>query len=59
MVKWPLTMPLPIRAEIFDEWTRKRKEAYEHSIENFIGTVKLPVGLVSVARVSASIGPTQ
>jgi hydroxymethylglutaryl-CoA reductase (NADPH) len=41
-----------IRAELLDEWTEKRKEAYEHSIEGFIGTVKMPVGLAGPLRVN-------
>ncbi len=41
-----------IRAELFDEWTQRRKDAYEHSIENFIGTVKLPVGLAGPLRIN-------
>src|SRR5215212_8490380 len=41
-----------IQAEIFDQWTQQRKDAYEHSIENFIGTVKLPVGLAGPLRIN-------
>src|SRR5258706_170333 len=41
-----------MRTEICDEWTQKRKDAYEQSIENFIGTVKLPVGLAGPLRIN-------
>src|SRR5688572_12759141 len=41
-----------IRGELLDEWTEKRKEAYEHNIEGFIGTVKMPVGLAGPLRVN-------
>src|SRR5687768_10930742 len=41
-----------IRGELFDEWTQQRREAYEHNIEGFIGTVKLPVGLAGPLRVN-------
>jgi hydroxymethylglutaryl-CoA reductase (NADPH) len=34
-----------VRPQLLDDWTNQRKNVYEHNIENFIGTVKLPVGL--------------
>jgi hydroxymethylglutaryl-CoA reductase (NADPH) len=41
-----------IRSDLLDEWTAKRKEVYEHNIEGFIGTVKVPVGLAGPLRVN-------
>ena len=44
--------PDPIKALLFDDWTDQHKKTYEHSIENFIGTVKLPVGLAGPLRIN-------
>lgn len=41
-----------VRAEIDDPWTDARMERYQHNIENFIGTVKLPVGIAGPLRVN-------
>ncbi len=41
-----------LRPDLLAEWTTKRKEAYEHNIEGFIGTVKMPVGLAGPLRVN-------
>src|SRR5687767_2083967 len=40
------------RGELLDEWTVARKDSYEHNIEGFIGTVKMPVGLAGPLRVN-------
>jgi len=41
-----------VREELLDEWTEKRKDSYQHNIENFVGTVKLPVGLAGPLRIN-------
>jgi hydroxymethylglutaryl-CoA reductase (NADPH) len=41
-----------VRPELLDDWTNQRKEFYGHNIENFIGTVKLPVGLAGPLRIN-------
>ena len=40
------------RAELLDPWTCERMERYERNVENFIGCVKLPVGLAGPLRVN-------
>jgi hydroxymethylglutaryl-CoA reductase (NADPH) len=40
------------RDSLFDPQTRDQAEAYQHNIENFIGTVKVPVGLAGPLRVN-------
>jgi len=37
---------------LLDEQTLELKEAYQHNIENFIGTVKVPIGLAGPLRVN-------
>jgi len=41
-----------IKELLLDDWTDHRKKTYEHNIENFIGTVKLPVGLAGPLRIN-------
>lgn len=41
-----------IREQLFDEQTARQMEQYQHNIENFIGTVKLPVGVAGPLRVN-------
>jgi hydroxymethylglutaryl-CoA reductase (NADPH) len=40
------------RAELFDDHSAATMESYRHNIENFIGTVKLPIGLAGPLRVN-------
>jgi hydroxymethylglutaryl-CoA reductase (NADPH) len=40
------------RSELLDETTSARASAYDHNIENFVGTVKVPVGLAGPLRVN-------
>ncbi len=47
-----LGAPADCRAQLLDEQTVGQMDAYRHSIENFIGTVKLPVGLAGPLRVN-------
>jgi hydroxymethylglutaryl-CoA reductase (NADPH) len=51
--RWALLKHAPgARAEIADEVTLDRHELFSRNIENFIGTVKLPVGLAGPLRVN-------
>ena len=38
--------------ELCDTWTRERMDRYAHNIENFVGTVKLPIGIAGPLRVN-------
>jgi hydroxymethylglutaryl-CoA reductase (NADPH) len=44
--------PEGVREELADERTLAYSEHYENNIENFVGTVKLPVGLIGPLRVN-------
>lgn len=51
--RWALLKHAPAaRAEIADDATLTRHEIFSRNIENFIGTVKLPVGLAGPLRVN-------
>ncbi|MCQ8179751.1 hydroxymethylglutaryl-CoA reductase [Methylomonas sp. SURF-1] len=41
-----------IQAQLLDPQTEQQYRSYQHNIENFIGTVKVPVGLVGPLRVN-------
>jgi hydroxymethylglutaryl-CoA reductase (NADPH) len=51
--RWQLpSMPVAARAELADARTLEQRERYARNIENFIGTVKVPVGLAGPLRVN-------
>ncbi|MBD2314184.1 hydroxymethylglutaryl-CoA reductase [Desertifilum sp. FACHB-1129] len=51
--QWQLLQVSPeTQANLLDEQTRSHLASYHHHIENFIGTVKLPVGLAGPLRVN-------
>ena len=51
--RWMLPgLPSSSRAELADARTLEQREAYTGAIENFIGTVKVPVGLAGPLRVN-------
>lgn len=51
--RWQLLgQPQAVRAEVQDPWTTAQMERYVRHIENFIGTVKVPVGLAGPLRVN-------
>lgn len=51
--RWQLLgQPEPVRAELLDAQTLAQMAAYLQHIENFIGTVKLPVGIAGPLRVN-------
>jgi hydroxymethylglutaryl-CoA reductase (NADPH) len=47
-----LSSDAEVRAEVLEPHTRAQMDAYQHNIENFIGTVKLPVGIAGPLRVN-------
>lgn len=51
--RWELPgLPPSSRAELADQQTMEQREAYVRNIENFIGTVKVPIGLAGPLRVN-------
>jgi hydroxymethylglutaryl-CoA reductase (NADPH) len=51
--RWSLPgLPAASRDELLDARTRDERHAYAASVENFIGTVKVPVGLAGPLRVN-------
>lgn len=51
--RWDLPgLPVAARAELADSRTVDQRDAYARNIENFIGTVKVPVGLAGPLRVN-------
>jgi hydroxymethylglutaryl-CoA reductase (NADPH) len=51
--RWTLPgMPAATRTHLADAHTLEQREAYARNIENFIGTVKVPVGLAGPLRVN-------
>jgi hydroxymethylglutaryl-CoA reductase (NADPH) len=47
-----LSAPPESRAALLDPQTREQMGCYEHNVENFIGCVKLPVGMAGPLRVN-------
>ena len=46
-----LDVGMSVRHQLFDAMTREQMNSYGKNIENFIGTVKLPIGLAGPLRV--------
>lgn len=49
--RWQILTPPAARAELLDAHTQQQMVAYGHNIENFIGTVKVPIGIAGPLRV--------
>ena len=49
--RWQILAPPAARAELLDAHTRQQMLVYKHNIENFIGTVKVPIGIAGPLRV--------
>lgn len=51
--RWELLPHAPAaREQLLDARTLEQREAYRHNIENFIGTLKVPIGLAGPLRVN-------
>jgi hydroxymethylglutaryl-CoA reductase (NADPH) len=50
--RWELLQVAAAREELLDARTLEQRERYRQNIENFIGTVKVPVGLAGPLRVN-------
>jgi len=51
--RWDILSPhTAARAELLESHTLAQMQAYQHNIENFIGTVKLPVGIAGPLRIN-------
>ena len=51
--RWALPdLPAASREELADPRTLEQRDAYARAVENFIGTVKVPVGLAGPLRVN-------
>lgn len=51
--RWSVLNPnQSVREQLFDERTAREMEAYQRNIENFVGTVRMPVGIAGPLRVN-------
>jgi hydroxymethylglutaryl-CoA reductase (NADPH) len=51
--RWALLTVAPaVRQALLDAQTQEQKDRYQHNIEHFLGTVKVPVGLAGPLRVN-------
>jgi hydroxymethylglutaryl-CoA reductase (NADPH) len=51
--RWALlNAPAAVRAQLYDSATAEQMAAYGRNIENFIGTVRVPIGIAGPLRVS-------
>src|SRR5437016_2445871 len=51
--RWQLLNAVPeVQENLLDERTLSQAEVYRHNIENFVGTVKVPLGLAGPLRVN-------
>jgi len=49
--RWQILDSPTARAELLDAHTARQMQVYEHNIENFVGTTKMPVGIAGPLRV--------
>jgi hydroxymethylglutaryl-CoA reductase (NADPH) len=49
--RWNILNSPAAQADLLDARTAEQKHGYEHNIENFIGTTKIPVGIAGPLRV--------
>ncbi len=49
--RWEILATAAARPELLDGHTMQQMAVYEHNIENFIGTVKMPIGIAGPLRV--------
>lgn len=49
--RWELLSSSSARTELLESHTVQQMDAYKHNIENFIGTVKMPIGIAGPLRV--------
>jgi hydroxymethylglutaryl-CoA reductase (NADPH) len=49
--RWQILASPKARAELLDAHTEEQMGVYEHNIENFVGTTKIPVGIAGPLRV--------
>lgn len=49
--RWQILTPPAARTQLLDAHTQQQMGVYEHNIENFIGAVKIPIGIAGPLRV--------